>query len=201
MNDTTSSQPAASPQWRKMLLDFAPLVAFFVTYKIAGVYWATGVLIALTLLSLLVGYLQTGHIAKFPLFSAILISVMGGLTLYLHNDTFVKMKPTVANLIFAAILGGGLPMGRLFLKDLLGSSLDMPLSAWRSLTWRWVGFFIVLAVLNEYVWRNFSEGTWVNFKVFGLMGLTLGFILANAPFMARYMAQSLEKNKAPQTDE
>jgi intracellular septation protein len=175
------------PQGLKLALDFAPLVAFFVAYKLGGVYWATGLIIALTILSLIVGYAITGKLAKFPLFSGILITIMGGLTLYLQNDMFVKMKPTAANLIFALILGGGLLSNRMFLKDLLGSAIEMPQTAWRTLTWRWVTFFLVLAGLNEYVWRTMTEATWVNFKVFGLMGLTLVFALANAPFMAKHM--------------
>jgi intracellular septation protein len=183
---TTEAQKEM-PQGLKLALDFAPLVAFFVAYKLGGVYWATGVIIALTLVSLVVGYMITGKLAKFPLFSGILITVMGGLTLYLHNDTFVKMKPTAANIIFALILGGGLVMNRMFLKDLLGSAVEMPQAAWRTLTWRWAVFFLVLAAANEYVWRMMSEATWVNFKVFGLMGLTLLFAFANAPFMARHM--------------
>jgi intracellular septation protein len=176
-------------QGLKMALDFAPLVAFFVAYKVGGVYWATGIIITLTIASLIIGYFVTGKIAKFPLFSGILITIMGGLTLYLQNDIFVKMKPTAANLIFAAILGGGLLSNRMFLKDLLGSAILLPERAWRSLTWRWVVFFLVLAGLNEYVWRTMSEATWVNFKVFGLMGLTILFALANAPFMAKHMQQ------------
>jgi intracellular septation protein len=184
-------------QGLKMALDFAPLVAFFIVYKVGGVYWATGIIIALTILTLIIGYVITGKIAKFPLFSGILITVMGGLTLYLQNDMFVKMKPTAANLIFAMILGGGLLSNRMFLKDLLGSAINLPETAWRSLTWRWVVFFLVLAGLNEYVWRTMSESTWVNFKVFGLMGLTLLFALANAPFMAKHMQQ---ENPNPSAD-
>jgi intracellular septation protein len=175
------------PQGLKLALDFAPLIAFFVAYKLGGVYWATGIIIALTIVSLIIGYAMTGKIAKFPLFSGILITVMGGLTLYLQNDMFVKMKPTAANVIFAAILGGGLLSNRMFLKDLLGSAIEMSETAWRTLTWRWVIFFLALAGLNEYVWRTMSEATWVNFKVFGLMGLTMVFALANAPFMAKHM--------------
>jgi intracellular septation protein len=181
------SEKKELPQGLKLALDFAPLVAFFVAYKLGGVYWATGIIIALTIVSLIIGYAMTGKIAKFPLFSGILITVMGGLTLYLQNDMFVKMKPTAANIIFALILGGGLLSNRIFLKDLLGSAIEMPETAWRTLTWRWVTFFLVLAGLNEYVWRTMSEATWVNFKVFGLMGLTMVFALANAPFMAKYM--------------
>jgi intracellular septation protein len=190
------SEKKEMPQGLKLALDFLPLVAFFAAYKFAGVYWATGIIIVLTLASLVIGFLITGKVAKFPLFSAILITVMGGLTLYLHNDMFVKMKPTAANLIFAGILGGGLLAQRMFLKDLLGSSLQMPEQAWRTLTWRWTAFFLVLAGLNEYVWRTMSEATWVNFKVFGLMGLTVLFALANAPFMAKHMPRDADKPSA-----
>ena len=175
------------PQGLKLALDFAPLLAFFVTYKLYGVYWATGIIIVLSVISLAVGFAITRKVAKFPLFSTILIAVMGGLTLYLHDDTFVKMKPTAVNLLFASILGVGLFTGRLFLKDLLGSALDMPEAAWKNLTVRWALFFVALAVANEFVWRTMAEATWVNFKVFGLMGLTLVFALANAPYMARHM--------------
>jgi intracellular septation protein len=184
MTDTVRKE---MPQGLKLALDFLPLAAFFIAFKFGGVYWATGIIIVLTLISLAVGYMITGHVAKFPLFSAILITIMGGLTLYLQNDVFVKMKPTAANLIFAAILGGGLFANRMFLKDLLGSAIDMPVAAWRTLTIRWTVFFLVLAGLNEFVWRNMSDDTWVNFKVFGLMGLTMLFAIANAPFMAKHM--------------
>jgi intracellular septation protein len=183
----TATNKKEMPQRLKLALDFAPLVAFFIAFKLGGMYWATSIIIALTILSLIIGYAITGRLAKFPLFSGILITIMGGLTLYLHNDMFVKMKPTAANLVFAGILGGGLLANRMFLKDLLGSAVEMPEAAWRTLTLRWTIFFIVLAGANEYVWRTMSENTWVNFKVFGLMGLTMLFALANAPFMARHM--------------
>jgi intracellular septation protein len=193
MTQTTKKEMS---QGLKLALDFAPLVAFFIAYRMGGVYWATGVIIALTLVSLVIGYMITGKVAKFPLFSGILITILGGLTLYLQNDTFVKMKPTAANLVFAGLLGGGLVMNRMFLKDLLGSTLNMPNDAWRTLTIRWAVFFLLLAGLNEYVWRTMSEEAWVNFKVFGLMGLTLVFALANAPFMARYMKAETDNPSA-----
>jgi intracellular septation protein len=182
------------PQGLKFALDFAPLLAFFVSYKFLGMYWATGIIIGLSIVSLAVGYAITRKVAKFPLFSTALIAIMGGLTLYLHDETFVKMKPTAVNLLFAAILGIGLFTNRLFLKDLLGSALDMPEAAWKNLTVRWVFFFIALAAANEFVWRTMSESAWVNFKVFGLMGLTLVFALANAPFMARHMRSDQPTN-------
>ena len=183
----TQSSSRELPQGLKLAFDFAPLLGFFIAYKLGGVYWATGIIIALTLASLVIGYAMTGKVAKFPLYSGILIAVMGGLTLYLQNDVFVKMKPTVANLVFALILGGGLLAKRVYLKDLLGSSISMPEAAWRTLTLRWTLFFVALAAANEYVWRNLGEDVWVNFKVFGLMGLTFVFVFVNLPFMAKHM--------------
>lgn len=195
-----TAQKREMPQGLKLALDFAPLVGFFTAYKIGGVYWATGVIIVLTVVSLLAGYALTRKLAKFPLYSGILITVMGGLTLYLQNDVFVKMKPTAANLIFALILGGGLLSNRIYLKDLLGSTLSLPEAAWRTLTWRWTGFFLALAAANEFVWRNLDESTWVNFKVFGLMGLTLLFVLANAPFIAKHMQEEQPSGEAGETE-
>jgi intracellular septation protein len=164
--------------------------------KLAGMYWATGTLMALTLATLAIGYGLTGKVAKFPLYSALLVGVMGGLTLYLQNGTFVKMKPTAANLVFAAVLGGGLYFDRMFLKDLLGSTMEMPESAWRQLTWRWTVFFALLAALNEFVWRTMAEETWVNFKVFGLLGLTVIFAAANTPFMMKHMSEKSDDPSA-----
>jgi intracellular septation protein len=177
------------PQGLKMALDFAPLAAFFVTYKLGGMYWATGVLMGLTLVTLVMSYVMTGKFAKFPLYSALLVGVLGGLTLYFQDGTFVKMKPTAVNLLFAAVLGGGLYFNRIFLKDLLGSTMELPDAAWRQLTVRWAGFFVALAVLNEFVWRSMSEEAWVNFKVFGLLGLTIVFAAANTPFMMKHMTE------------
>lgn len=184
------------PQGLKMVLDFAPLAAFFIAYKLHGMYWATGTLMALTLVTLAIGYAMTGRLAKFPLYSALLVGILGGLTIYFHNDTFVKMKPTAANLVFAGVLGGGLYYNRIFLKDLLGSSLEMADSAWRQLTVRWAVFFLVLAGLNEVVWRTMSEENWVNFKVFGLLGLTFIFAAANTPFMMKHMTDKSDNPSA-----
>lgn len=184
------------PQGLKMALDFAPLAAFFVTYKLGGMYWATGILMALTLTTLVIGYVMTGKFAKFPLYSALLVGFLGGLTLYFQDGTFVKMKPTAVNLLFAAVLAGGLYFNRIFLKDLLGSTMEMPDTAWRQLTLRWAGFFMALALLNEFVWRSMSEEAWVNFKVFGLLGLTIVFAAANTPFMMKHMTEKRDDPSA-----
>ncbi len=174
-------------QGKKQLLEFGPLLVFFVTNWKAGIFWATGVFMAVTAVVLLYTYATTGKVAKVPLASAILVAVFGGLTLYLQNETFIKVKVTLVNALFAALLLGGVAFGRYFIKDVMGEALKLPDPAWRTLSARWGVFFGVLAVVNEAVWRNFSTDQWVTFKVFGLMGLTLAFALANAPFMARHM--------------
>jgi intracellular septation protein len=190
------TEPKKLTQAQKTLLDFGPLLAFFAANWKGGIYWATGIFMAATLVTLLITYLATGKIAKFPLFSAIFVGIFGGLTIYLHNDIFIKVKVTLVNALFGGILLAGLAFGKTFLKDVMGDAMQLPDHAWRTLTIRWSILFFALAVLNEFVWRNFTTDQWVNFKVFGLMGLTLLFALANAPFMARHMQSTDEKPSA-----
>jgi intracellular septation protein len=182
-------------QGRKLAIEMGPLLAFFITNWKAGIFWATGVFMAATVAALIVSYLLTGKIAKFPLFSAIFVGIFGGLTLYFQSDIFIKVKVTLINLFLGFSLLGGLLFNRYFLKFIMGEVLDMPASAWRTLTIRWGIFFIAVAVLNEVVWRNVSNDMWVNFKVFGLLGLTVLFAFANAPFMAQYMETGEDKGK------
>ena len=174
-------------QSRKQLLEFGPLLVFFLVNWKAGIFWATGVFMAVTLAVLAYGFFTTGKLAKVPLFTAVLVAVFGGLTLYLHDETFIKMKVSLVNFMFAALLLGGLAFGRSFIKDVMGEAIALPDFAWRALSIRWGIFFAALGILNEFVWRNVSTDQWVTFKVFGLMVLTLVFALANAPYMARHM--------------
>lgn len=183
-------------QGRKQLLEFGPLVIFFVVNWQWGIFWATGVFMAITLAVLAYTYAVTGKVAKVPLVSAILVAVFGGLTIYLHDETFIKVKVTLVNLIFAALLLGGLAFGRTFVKDVMGEAIALPDFAWRTLTWRWGLFFAALAVVNEVVWRNLTTDQWVTFKVFGLIAITLIFALANAPYMAKHMLPETEKPSA-----
>ena len=141
-------------QGKKQLLEFAPLVIFFVTNWKAGIFWATGVFMAATLAVLIYTYFKTGKVAKVPLAGAVLVGVFGGLTLYLQDETFIKVKVTLINVIFAALLLGGVFFGRYFIKDVMGEAIKLPEGAWRSLSLRWGVFFAVLALLNEYVWRS-----------------------------------------------
>ena len=188
-------------QGKKQILEFGPLLVFFIANWQAGIFWATGIFMAVTAAVLVYTYLATGKVAKVPLASAVLVGVFGGLTLYLQDETFIKVKVTLVNAIFAALLLGGVAFGRHFIKDVMGEALKLPEEAWRTLSLRWGVFFAVLALVNEAVWRSFTTDQWVTFKVFGLMGLTLVFALANAPFMARHMADdSAAMDEKPSVD-
>ena len=124
-----------------------------------------------------------------PLVSAVFVALFGALTLYLQSDLFIKVKVTLINALFGAVLLGGVAVGKSYLKLVMGEAMKLPQHAWRMLSLRWGFFFVALAILNESVWRNFSTDTWVNFKVFGLLPLTLVFALANAPYMAKHMIE------------
>jgi intracellular septation protein len=139
--------------------------------------------------ALAASWVMTRKIAKVPLFSAIFVGIFGGLTIWMHDDTFIKVKVTLINVFFGALLLGGLYYGKLFIRYVVGEAVNLPTAAWRVLTLRWGIFFLAVAVLNELIWRNVSTDTWVNFKVFGLLGLTPVFALANAPFMAKHMIE------------
>lgn len=128
-----------------------------------------------------------GHIAKVQWFTLVIVMVMGGLTLYLQDETFVKMKLTVINSLFAGILLFGLLTGRLFFKSLMESALEMPDEGWRLITRNYIIFLALMAGVNEVIWRNFSTDTWVNFKTFGYMGALVVFTIAQAPFLAKYL--------------
>ena len=173
-------------QTQKMLLDLGPLLVFFgVNWKL-GLLWATGALMGATFISLAITYAITRSINRFALSGAIFIGIFGALTLYLQDPWYLKLKVTLVELFFAALLLGGLHFKRLFVKDMLGEFLILPEDVWFKLTIRWSLFFIAMAILNVIVWQMF-DAYWVTFKAFGLMGCTLIFALANAPLMAKYI--------------
>ena len=176
-------------QIKKLLLDLGPLIAFFLTNWKFGIFYGTAVFMMGTFISLAITYYLTRTINKFLLASALFVGVFGGLTIYLHNDIFIKVKVTLANLMFAAALFGGLYFNRIFLKDIMGQAMELPEAAWRVLSVRWGFFFLLMAALNEIVWRNFTTDQWVTFKAFGLMGLTMLFAVVNAPYMAKHMIE------------
>lgn len=159
----------------RLVLDLGPLLLFFGINAYYGIFVATAVFMVAIVIALAVSRILTGQFAKMPLVTAVFVIVFGGLTLYLQDETFIKIKPTIIYLLFAGILLGGLAVKRVFLRSLLGEAFDLNDEGWRKLTWRWVWFFVFLAALNEVVWRSFSTDVWVSFKVFGLLPLTLIF--------------------------
>ena len=170
-------------KWVKPLCDFGPLLAFFAAYLLLGLFPATAVLIGATLLALLLSYLIERRIPIMPLVTAVIVGIFGGLTLWLQDETFLKIKPTIVQSIFSLVLLGGLAVNKPLLKPLLGTAWQMDDLGWRKLTLRFGLFFAAMAVLNEVVWRTQSTDFWVNFKVFGIMGLTLVFALSQAQLM------------------
>ncbi len=173
----------------KLVIDLGPLVAFFATYAKAGIYWATGVLMATTVVALIASRVMFGRFAVAPMVTAVLVVVFGGLTFWLEDPRFIMMKPTIINLLFAGVLGVGLLTGRPLLKVVMGEAIQLTDAGWRQLTVRWIVFFLVLAALNEVVWRNFSEATWVAFKAWLILPLTLIFAVAQIGLIRRYEAK------------
>ena len=172
----------------KLALDIGPLVLFFAANARFGIFAATGAFMAAVLIALGVSYALTRHIAIMPLVTAVIVLVFGSLTLILHNDTFIKLKPTIIYLLFGGTLVGGLAFGKSFLGILFDSVFDLTDEGWRKLTWRWAFFFFALAVINEIVWRNFSTDVWVSFKLFGVVPLTFVFGALQYPLLMKYAA-------------
>jgi intracellular septation protein len=184
-----------SPQLRRFALDLGPLFVFFIAYRFLGIYGATGVFMGAVLVALVLDYAFERKLSPVPIMTAVLVIIFGGLTLYLKNSLFIKIKPTALYLLFGLTLLGGLYFNRLFLKYILSLGFEMSDSAWRTLTLRYGIFFLAMACANEIVWRNFSESTWVDFKVWGAIPLILLFSLSQAPFLMRHQNEA-EKNKA-----
>jgi len=188
---TTSAKPQLNPIL-KLALDLGPLVLFFFANSHYGIFVATATFMIAVLAALAVSYALTRHLPIMPVVTAIIVVVFGGLTLILHDATFIKVKPTIIYALFGAILIGGL----LFNKPLLGVVFDslfrLTDEGWRKLTLRWALFFLVLAVLNEIVWRNTSTNVWVDFKVFGVMPLTFLFGALQMPLLKKYAAEPAE---------
>ncbi|NTF33288.1 septation protein A [Rhizobium skierniewicense] len=194
----------------KFVLELGPLVVFFfansrgawlaktfpVLTEFGGpIFIATGLFMIATALALTVSWILTRTLPMMPLISGIVVLVFGALTLYLQNDTFIKMKPTIVNALFGVILLGGLLFGQSLLGYVFNSAFKLNEEGWRKLTFRWGFFFLFLAVLNEVVWRGFSTDTWVAFKVWGTMPITILFTMAQMPLIMKHSIEPLTKDK------
>lgn len=185
----------------KMALELGPLILFFFANArgeqaaeafpaiaaLGGpIFFATAVFVVATVASLGVSYALTRRLPMMPFVTAIVVVVFGGLTLALQNETFIKLKPTIIYVLFGGILFGGLAFGKSLLGYVFDSVFKLTDEGWRKLTLRWALFFLVLAVLNEVVWRSFSTDVWVSFKVFGFLPLTFAFAIAQVRLIGRY---------------
>jgi intracellular septation protein len=170
----------------QFVIDLLPVIAFFIAYKLAGIYVATAILIVGVLIQTAVSWIRHRKVSGMLLTSAVLVVVFGGLTLLVHDATFIKWKPSVVSWLFAAaFLASQFMPGQPIIQRMLGENVTLDARDWNRLNLMWVGFFFIEGVLNLYVAYNFDEATWVNFKLFGLMALTLLFALAQGFWISR----------------
>ena len=170
----------------KLLIDIGPLAVFFIFYTRSGLQASILPLMIATVIAVLFSYILEKKIPIMPTVGAGIVLIFGGLTIYFDNEVFIKMKPTIINLIFAIILYGGMLAKKPLLKILLGAALRLEEEGWRILTYRWIGFFIALAILNEIVWRTQTTDIWVNFKVFGILPITFIFTMTQFPLIKKH---------------
>ena len=173
-------------QLLKLLVEVGPLVVFFVMNARAGIFWGTGAFMVAIIISLIASRILFGRVPVMPLVTGVFVLVFGGLTLWLQDEQFIKIKPTLVNALFAGALFTGLLAGRSLLKIVFGEVFRLTDEGWRKLTLRWAFFFTFLALLNEVVWRSFSTDVWVSFKVFGIMPLTIIFAIAQMGLLKQH---------------
>jgi intracellular septation protein len=181
--------------WLKFTLELGPLALFFLAYGRLGIFAATGVLMVAVSATLAVSYAMLRRFPIMPLVTAVIVVIFGSLTLILHDETLIKIKPTALYLLFGGALFVGMAIKKPLLKILFDGALHVTEEGWRKLTWRWAFFFLALAALNEIVWRTQTTDIWVNFKTFGFLPLTLAFAFAQAPLIVRHEAKSEETSE------
>ena len=203
-----SDKPQVS-QGLKLALELGPVALFVVAYTqghriapalgLAGVlaqpiFLATLVLMIATPIAIAISWVKTRALPAMPMVTLVVVTLFGALTLWLQDDTFIKMKPTIVNAIFGTVLLGGLAFGRSFLKTVLDSALALDDEGWRKLTLRWGLFFFFLAAVNEIVWRTQTEAFWVGFKLWGMTGLTFLFVMSQAPVLMKHSTEKDEES-------
>lgn len=170
----------------KTLLEIGPLVVFFIANSQAGIFWGTAIFMVATAVALAVSRTMFGRLPIMPLVSGFFVLAFGGLTLILQDELFIKLKPTIVNLLFATALFGGLYFNYPIFKVLFGEVFSLRDQGWRILTFRWATFFLFLAALNEIVWRSFSTSFWISFKAWGIIPITMIFAVCQIGVLKRY---------------
>ncbi len=179
----------------KLLLDFLPIIIFFAVYKTSGdIILATAVLIPATMLQMLYTWIRTHRIEKMQVVTLVLVVLMGGATVIFQDKTFIQWKPTVVNWLFGAVFLGSQFVGKkTIVQRLMDANIALPTLVWRNLNIAWVIFFISMGIVNLAVAYSMSEEAWVNFKLFGMLGLTFVFILAQGFYMSRHIQNDTPK--------
>jgi intracellular septation protein len=184
MNDTPAKHKLHP--MLKLALDVGPLVLFVITYSRFDIFVATAVFMATTVAAMAVSYALTRHVTVMLVVTSVVILVFGTLTLVLHDETFIKLKPTIIYVLFGATLLGGYLLNKPLLAIVFDAMVHLTDEGWRKLTLRWAAFFLVMAVVNEIVWRTQTTQFWVNFKLFGFPPLTFAFAALQYRLLMRY---------------
>ncbi len=205
-SDITPTKEEKQKPGLKMALELGPLLVFFfgnlrgewlvgkfpALSAIGGpLLIATALFMVATVISLVISKIVFKHLPVMPFVSGVVVMVFGGLSIWLQDETFIKMKPTIVNTLFGVVLLGGLFFGKSLLGYVFNAAFNLDAEGWKKLTLRWGIFFLFLALLNEFVWRNFSDEAWVNFKVWGTMPITILFTLAQMPLIMRHTVQDV----------
>lgn len=179
----------------KLLLDLFPILLFFIAFKIKGIYFATAIAIAATVIQMIWTKYKHGKIDTMLWISFAIVTIFGGATLLLHDESFIKWKPSILYWLFSLVLlGSNLFYKKNLMRSLLNEQIALPVRVWNRLNLMWSLFFAVLGVINLYVAFNYSTDTWVNFKLFGFTGLMLVFVLAQSGWLAKYIDEKKENN-------
>ena len=186
----------------KLATELGPLMVFFIVNFKFHLFVATAAFMVAVVAAMIASYVVTRHVPVMALVTGAVVLVFGTLTLVLHDETFIKVKPTIIYGLFAAVLGGGLLFGRSFIAVMFDQMFNLTPQGWRILTLRWALFFVAMAILNEVIWRTQSTDFWVGFKAFGVIPLTMGFAITQMPLIKRHHLEpvSLEASDAAEGD-